>query len=238
MIDETKAAKPGSAQPASWKRSGWMKSRPLKAWSRSTGPYMCTPQPLQAWRRISALGSTTASLSPFSSTVTFSWAVTATTENLAPSGFQHLVQPQAWLWATCPLIATFTGRSAQAQTSVPPLKLALPGLTPPSSAGCIDTEAMTCSSQLWRPPGRRQTLCGRTLFGWSHTIHVAEAFVHIRRSDPVGQLWHETGLRPNLPARRRLLGLAHVQTSKNPASNGGAWVRSDGTIRTGSSSRV
>lgn len=36
------------------------------------------------------------------------------------SGFRHFVQPQAWLWATSPLIFTFTGRSAQAQTRVPP----------------------------------------------------------------------------------------------------------------------
>jgi hypothetical protein len=39
--------------------------------------------------------STICSLSPFSSTVTFSRGTTATTEKVAPSGFQHLVQPQA-----------------------------------------------------------------------------------------------------------------------------------------------
>jgi len=139
MIEETKAAKVGSGQPASRKRSGWTKDRPLKAWSRSTGPYMWTPHSLQAWRWISASLSTTASLSPFSRTLTLSVEATATTEKAAPFGFQHLVQPQAWLWATVPLTETFTGRLAQAQTSVPPPKFAWPFLTPPSSAGWIDT---------------------------------------------------------------------------------------------------
>ena len=50
--------------------SGWMNDSPLNAWSFSTGPYMCVPQELHAWRWISAAGSTTASLSPFSSTAT------------------------------------------------------------------------------------------------------------------------------------------------------------------------
>ena len=95
MIDETKAAKPGGDQPLSSKRSGWMKSSPLNAWSRSTGPYMWTPHSVQACRRINAEGSTTFSLSPFSATVTLSCDVTATTENTAPAGFQHFVQPQS-----------------------------------------------------------------------------------------------------------------------------------------------
>jgi hypothetical protein len=56
---------------------------------------MCTPHSLHRWRRIKAVESTISSLSPFSSTLTFSWGVTATIENVAPSGFQHLVQPQA-----------------------------------------------------------------------------------------------------------------------------------------------
>ena len=74
---------------------------------------------------MSALESTTFSLSPFSATVTFSCGVTATTEKIAPSGFQHLVQPQAWLCAIWPLIFTFTGLLVHRQTSVPPEKLAL-----------------------------------------------------------------------------------------------------------------
>ena len=48
MIDETKAAKPGAAQPSSSESSVWTKSSPLKAWSVSMRPYMCTPQPVQA----------------------------------------------------------------------------------------------------------------------------------------------------------------------------------------------
>ena len=68
-------------------------------------------------------GSTIFSLSPFSVTVTLSRGATATTENMAPSGFQHLVQPQAWLWAMWPLTFTLTGSVVQAQTSVPPAKL-------------------------------------------------------------------------------------------------------------------
>src|SRR5262249_36175272 len=66
----------------------------------------------------------TFSLSPFSVTVTSPVPATATTEKIAPSGFQHLVQPQAWLWAIWPLTFTLTGLLVQAQTSVPPAKSA------------------------------------------------------------------------------------------------------------------
>src|ERR1700757_3423321 len=79
--------------------------------------------------------STTDSLSPFSSTVTFWRGTTATTENVAPSGFQHLVQPQAWLCATSPLMPTLTGLSLHLQTRVPPAKLPEPRFTPLSIAG-------------------------------------------------------------------------------------------------------
>src|SRR3981189_3239306 len=98
-------------------------------------PYMCVPQTLQAWRWIVADASTTGSLSPFSSTVTFSRGTTATTEKIAPSGFQHFVQPQAWLWATAPLTPTLTGRSLHLQTRVPPAKLSEPFFTPLSTDG-------------------------------------------------------------------------------------------------------
>src|SRR5690606_27737515 len=74
-----------------------------------------------------------------------SCGTTATIEKAAPFGFQHLVQPQAWLWATLPSMRTLTGRSVQSQTSVPPAKLGLPGLTPPSMAGCIDIPVVICS---------------------------------------------------------------------------------------------
>src|SRR5579875_3616846 len=50
----------------------------------------------------------------------FSRGTTATMEKIAPSGFQHFVQPQAWLCATCPLIATLTGSFAHLHTKVPP----------------------------------------------------------------------------------------------------------------------
>src|SRR3569833_4213093 len=84
-----------------------------------------------------AFSSTIFSLSPFSATETRSRGTTATTENLAPAGFQHLVQPQAWLWATWLETFTFTGLSAHLQTSVPPEKLEEPCFTPLSTDGWI-----------------------------------------------------------------------------------------------------
>src|SRR3978361_121208 len=100
-------------------------------------PYMWVPQTEQAWRWIVAEALTTLSLSPFSSTVTFSRGTTATTEKTTPSGFQHWVQPQAWLWATSPLMPTLTGLSLHLQTRVPPPKLPEPFFTPPSTDGWI-----------------------------------------------------------------------------------------------------
>src|SRR5579883_794217 len=102
-------------------------------------PYMWVPQALQAWRWITAEGSTICSLSPFSSTVTFCRGTTATTEKVAPCGFQHLVQPQAWLWATSPLIPTLTGWSEHLQTRVPPAKVPEPFFTPLSTDGWMWT---------------------------------------------------------------------------------------------------
>src|SRR5205814_2918081 len=94
MIDETKAANSGGAQPDSFERSTWMKSNPYRGWPRfSMRPYICTPQSLQAYRWIAALGSTIASLLPFALTLRLSRVTTATCENSAPFGFQHLVQP-------------------------------------------------------------------------------------------------------------------------------------------------
>src|SRR3954463_10434489 len=98
-------------------------------------PYMCTPQPLQAWRWMVALLSTTPSFCALEVTLTLSLDTTATAENTAPLGFQHLVQPQAWLCATLPLIATVTGSLAQRQVSVPPLNFLAPALTPLSIDG-------------------------------------------------------------------------------------------------------
>src|SRR5262245_14067275 len=98
-------------------------------------PYMCTPQPVQAWRWMVALGSTTLSFCAFSVTSSLSRDTTATTENCAPSGFQHLVQPQAWLKATSPERRTLTGLSEQWQVRVPPPKFGVPGFTPLSTEG-------------------------------------------------------------------------------------------------------
>src|SRR5258708_25519938 len=100
-------------------------------------PYICVPQARQALRWIVADESITRSLSPFSSTVTLSRGTTATTEKVAPAGFQHLVQPQAWLWATSPLMPTLTGLSLHLQTRVPPAKLPEPFFTPLSTDGWI-----------------------------------------------------------------------------------------------------
>src|SRR6185436_20625895 len=105
-------------------------------------PNMCTPQPVQACRWIVAFVSTTLSFCAFSVTSSLSRGTTPTSENMAPSGFQLLVQPQAWLNATSPLMRTFTCLSAQWQTRVPPAKLAAPALTPLSNAGCIDIAAI------------------------------------------------------------------------------------------------
>ena len=60
---------------------------------------------------------------------TLSRETTAMTANIAPAGFQHLVQPQAWLKAVCAPMETVTGSRAHLQTSVPPAK--------PFAAGAI-----------------------------------------------------------------------------------------------------
>src|SRR4051812_10125830 len=85
---------------------------------------------------MAALGSTIFSLSPFSSTSSLSRPTTATTENFAPAGFQHLVQPQAWLWAIAAPIFTFTGLDEHLHTRVPPAKLSEPFWIPLSIDGC------------------------------------------------------------------------------------------------------
>src|SRR5689334_3655675 len=97
MMEDTKAANLGSGQLLLSNSSGWINDKPWKACSRSTGPCICVPHAPHAWRWISAERSTTTSLSLFSITETFSLGATATTENAAPCGFQHLVHPQAWL---------------------------------------------------------------------------------------------------------------------------------------------
>src|SRR6185312_13675054 len=85
---------------------------------------------------MAAFSSTIFSLSPFSATSSLSRPTTATTENLAPAGFQHLVQPQAWLWAMAAPIFTFTGLDAHLHTRTPPWKLSEPLTIPLSIDGC------------------------------------------------------------------------------------------------------
>src|SRR5688572_810160 len=97
---------------------------------------------------MTALGSTILSLSSFAVTLTLSRDTAATTENSAPAGFQHLVQPQAWLKLDCPLIETTTLRSAHLHCSVPPAKLgAAAGPTPLSTDGWIETAMVSSSSR-------------------------------------------------------------------------------------------
>src|SRR5262245_38839119 len=111
-------------------------------------PYMCTPQPVQAWRWMAALASTTLSLSPLRVTCSLSRGTTATCENSTPEGFQHLVQPHTWLCALWLATLTSTGFVAHRHCRVPPAKLGLPGLTPPSTAGWIEICAMACPPRL------------------------------------------------------------------------------------------
>src|SRR5258708_33028888 len=90
MIEETKAANCGGAQPCSDDNSVWMKSKPNKGClSFSMRAYMCTPQFLQACRLMTALGSTIANLSPFAVTRTLSRGTAAICEKSVPVGFQH-----------------------------------------------------------------------------------------------------------------------------------------------------
>jgi hypothetical protein len=60
---------------------------------------------------------------------------TATCENKAPSGFQHLLQPQAWLCAVCALIVTSTRSEGHLQRSTPPSKPGSAGIIPASIDG-------------------------------------------------------------------------------------------------------
>src|SRR5688572_31126700 len=91
---------------------------------------------------MAACASTTFSLLPLAVIDSLSRPTTATTENVAPVGFQHLLQPQAWLKATSLASVTSTGSLAHLQCSLPPLKPATPGLTPLSTDGWILTAMM------------------------------------------------------------------------------------------------
>ncbi|AEQ95001.1 lipoprotein, putative [Xanthomonas oryzae pv. oryzicola BLS256] len=74
---------------------------------------------MHAWRWIVALSSTSFSFSSCAVTLTVSRDTTATTENFAPSRFQHLLQPQAWLGAVCADTSTITLSLAQWHSRVP-----------------------------------------------------------------------------------------------------------------------
>ena len=75
------------------------------------------------------------SFCPFSEAIKLARGTTATTENEAPAGFQHLVHPQAWSKAICPSIRILTGSWAHLQTNVPPLKFADAVFNPESTDG-------------------------------------------------------------------------------------------------------
>ena len=95
--------------------------------------YRITPAEGQRW--IAALGSTIFSFSSCAVTLSLSRETTATWENRAPSGFQHLLQPQAWLCAVWALIVTSTFSEAHLQRSTPPSKPGSAGNTPASIDG-------------------------------------------------------------------------------------------------------
>jgi hypothetical protein len=82
-----------------------------------------------------AFASTIASLSACRVTESLSRGKTATTENNAPLGFQHLVQPQAWLYAVWALSVTSTVSLVQWHTRVPPSNPLAAGLMPLSTDG-------------------------------------------------------------------------------------------------------
>ena len=84
---------------------------------------------------MSAPGLTTFSLSPFRVTVSLSRGTTATSENSAPFGFQHCVQPHTWLCAQFAVMLTSTGLLSHRQRSVAPAKSCVPTCTPLSTAG-------------------------------------------------------------------------------------------------------
>src|SRR2546426_11829101 len=121
IMEETKAANSGGAQPWFDESSVWMKSKPKNGcFSFSMRPYMCTPQLLQACRLMTAFGSTTANLSSLAVTRTLPRGTTATWENSAPARFPHLVHPHTRLLGAWLSIPTPHLPSGQGQTTGPP----------------------------------------------------------------------------------------------------------------------
>ena len=146
MMDDTKAANSGGAQPASFDRSVWT--------SRvRTTDVLCFRCGRRCARRTPcrrAFESSPWDRPPPACRVgRDAQVITRHDGNLREQRSFRLpafVQPHTWLCATWPLIVTSTLFSAQSQDSVPPAKPAAAGFTPPSTAGCILTLLMVVSS--------------------------------------------------------------------------------------------
>jgi hypothetical protein len=61
---------------------------------------------------------------------------TPTILKIAEEGFQHLEQPQAWLWEMFEVRETVTGEVLQWQWRLPPEKEEEPGVMPALMEGC------------------------------------------------------------------------------------------------------
>src|SRR3989442_12276779 len=111
-----------------------------------------------------AFGSLAGELSSLAVTRTLPSGTTASWENSAPAGFQHLVHPHTWLWAHWLSIATATFLSGQWQTSVPPAKFLAAGFMPRSTAGCMEIALAIVSSSfyvIFRRTSTAQFFCDR-----------------------------------------------------------------------------
>ena len=135
MIEETKAANPGADQPA----AGELGVDEVQPVERVLGvlhrPYMCTPQPVQAWRRIVAALSTMESF----------WRVLGHGELVVGYDRHHREERALGL----PALGAAAGMVvsglrpdrhlhrvlAHLQTRVPPGKSFAPGRIPPSTDG-------------------------------------------------------------------------------------------------------
>ncbi len=98
ITEETKAAKLRRLRSLFLEQFGVDEVEAVERWFLfSMRPNICVPQALQAWRWINR-GRVRRSQAcrRFRAQLTFWRGTTATTENVAPCGFQHLVQPQAW----------------------------------------------------------------------------------------------------------------------------------------------
>src|SRR5258708_40252163 len=101
-------------------------------------PYICTPQRVQAWRWIVAEESMTFRNWAPEVILRLSRGTTATTENIAPFGFQHLVQPQPRFGLTLPAPFSMAGGLAQSEMGSPSLLIALALRSPLTTGGCCE----------------------------------------------------------------------------------------------------